>query len=86
MTTQATHRHTDQADAPCLLITVEEAARRLRIGRTTAYALIAEGRLRTVQIGRCRRVPTDSLTAFVEALKIQSDGTATVRQPSTAQG
>jgi predicted DNA-binding transcriptional regulator AlpA len=28
-----------------VLLTVEEAARRLRIGRTTAYRLVAEGQL-----------------------------------------
>lgn len=48
-----------------ILLTVEEAARRLRIGRTTAYRLLAEGQIASIQIGHLRRVPVDALTAFV---------------------
>jgi excisionase family DNA binding protein len=40
-----------------LLLKVAEAAEVLGIGRSTAYELIAEGRLETVHIGRCCRVP-----------------------------
>jgi excisionase family DNA binding protein len=50
-----------------LLLTVEEAARRLRIGRTTAYRLVAEGELASIQIGHLRRIPVDAVTAFVQA-------------------
>jgi len=48
-----------------VLLTVEEAARRLHIGRTTAYRLVAEGQLASIQIGHLRRIPVDALTAFV---------------------
>jgi excisionase family DNA binding protein len=48
-----------------VLLTVEEAARRLHIGRTTAYRLVAEGQLDSIQIGHLRRIPVDALTAFV---------------------
>jgi excisionase family DNA binding protein len=54
---------------PALLLTVEEAARRLRIGRTTAYALIADGDLESVPVGRLRRVPTEALTEYVAKLR-----------------
>ena len=40
-----------------LLVTPEEAARRLSVGRTTVYTLMASGELLSVNIGRCRRVP-----------------------------
>ena len=41
-----------------LLLTAEEAAEALSVGRTTLYALIKEGKLRSVHIGRsCRLHP-----------------------------
>src|SRR5690242_8316590 len=39
-----------------ILLTISEAAERLRIGRSTTYELIAAGRLETVHIGRACRV------------------------------
>ena len=51
-----------------LLLTVEEAARRLRIGRTQMYSLITSGQVQSVTIGRLRRVPVESLTAYVSRL------------------
>lgn len=44
-----------------LLLTVEEAAEVLRVGRTTIFQLIRTGELATVQIGRLRRVSVESL-------------------------
>ncbi|GAA3961932.1 hypothetical protein GCM10023085_50470 [Actinomadura viridis] len=57
---------------PDLLLTVEEAARRLKIGRTLMYSLIASGEVETVTIGRLRRVPTECLTAYVSHLLARS--------------
>jgi excisionase family DNA binding protein len=51
-----------------LLVTPEEAARRLSVGRTTVYALMASGELQSVNIGRCRRVPLSALRSFVARL------------------
>lgn len=59
-------------DEQRLLLTPEEAARRLAIGRTTVYELLSSGALRSVQIGRCRRVPVSALSAFVERLVDQA--------------
>jgi excisionase family DNA binding protein len=55
------------ADAP-LLVTVEEAARRLSIGRTAAYLLVLRGELQSVKIGRARRVVVASLEAYIQRL------------------
>lgn len=52
-----------------ILLTVREAADRLGIGRSTAYELIAAGRLETVHIGRACRVPVDALDRFVDTLR-----------------
>lgn len=49
-----------------LLLTVEEAARRLGIGRTLAWRLIQERQLPSVRVGRCVRVPVRELEAWVE--------------------
>ena len=52
-----------------LLLTVEEAARRLRVGRTIAYRLISTGDLESVKVGRSRRVPAECLSEYVAALR-----------------
>ncbi|MFD8279319.1 helix-turn-helix domain-containing protein [Streptomyces solisilvae] len=52
-------------DPTLVLLTVEEAARRLRIGRTTCFALIRTGELESIDIGRLRRVPADALAAYL---------------------
>ncbi|EFG65001.1 helix-turn-helix domain-containing protein [Streptomyces sp. SPB074] len=53
------------ADATLVLLTVEEAARRLRIGRTTCFALIRAGELESITINHLRRVPADAPAAYV---------------------
>jgi excisionase family DNA binding protein len=52
-----------------LLLTVEEAAEVLAVGRTTVFHLIRTGQLATVQIGRLRRVPMDALHQFTRDLQ-----------------
>ena len=51
-----------------LLLTVEQAARRLNIGRSTLYELLQSGRLKSVTVGRLRRVPTSALSEFIDSL------------------
>ncbi len=51
-----------------LLVTPEEAARRLSLGRTTLYQLIASGEIHSVIIGRSRRVPVSELCSYVARL------------------
>jgi len=52
-----------------LLLTPEEAAETLSIGRTRIYELMALGVLGSVQIGKSRRVPMASVHEFVERLR-----------------
>jgi excisionase family DNA binding protein len=51
-----------------LLLTVEEAADQLGIGRTLMYALIRTGEVESVQIGRLRRVRPADLAAYAARL------------------
>ena len=55
--------------APRLLLTVEEAAERLGIGRTLMYSLVASSQVESVRIGRLRRIPDDALRDFVFRLR-----------------
>ena len=52
-----------------LVLTIEEAAERLGVGRTLMYALVSSGEVESVRIGRLRRVPTDALDAYVARLR-----------------
>ena len=57
------------------LLTIEEAAAVLRIGRTTFYDLIKRGQLRTVHIGRSCRVTRAELDRYVQRLDSQQAAT-----------
>ncbi|MFD3731448.1 excisionase family DNA-binding protein [Streptomyces sp. NPDC058632] len=56
-------------DSALVLLTVEEAARRLRIGRTTCFRLVMSGEIESVTVGRLRRVPVDALSSYVAKLR-----------------
>jgi excisionase family DNA binding protein len=58
----------DQLRLP-LVLTVEEAAHRLAVGRTLMYALVSSGAVESVRIGRLRRVPADALVTFLDELR-----------------
>jgi excisionase family DNA binding protein len=55
------------ASTPPLLVTPEEAARQLGVGRTTVCELMAAGKLPSMKIGRARRVPVEALQRFIAA-------------------
>lgn len=52
-------------DLEPLLLTVEEAARLLAVGRTSVYQLIWDGQLQPVRIGRSVRFTLAQLEQFV---------------------
>lgn len=54
--------------APREMLTVEQAADRLSVSRTTMFALIRDEVVPSVLVGRYRRIPADELAAYVESL------------------
>ena len=52
-----------------LLLSPVQAAKRLGIGRSTLYLLLADGQLESVHIGARRLVPVEGLEQFVERLR-----------------
>jgi excisionase family DNA binding protein len=54
-------------EAPRLL-SIKNACRFLGLSRTTVYALLASGKLRSVTVGRRRFVPSDAIDEFIAAL------------------
>jgi excisionase family DNA binding protein len=55
-----------------LLVSPEEAARALSVGRTTMYRLLAEGAVASVRVGSRRRVPLAALETYVAGLASQA--------------
>lgn len=48
------------------LLTVEELAGQLRIGRSSAYALVKSRQIRSIRIGRSIRIPRNAVAEFIE--------------------
>ena len=48
-----------------LLLSVEEAARRISCGRSHLYELLRRGEIQSVRLGRSRRIPLEALVRFV---------------------
>ncbi len=59
----------EQEYVPVLLLRVEEAARRLGIGRSSMYRLITTGEVESVRVGGLRRIPVPCLEEYVERLR-----------------
>ncbi len=64
-------RHTEregEQNVEKLLYTTTEAADMLGIGRSKIYELMDAGVLRSVKIGRARRIPAEAFRACIESL------------------
>ena len=57
----ATERRPTERE-PDRLLSIEQAARALGIGRTALYSEIGAGRIRSIKVGRRRLVPSSSIT------------------------
>lgn len=61
-------------DRPRVMYRVEEAAELLSLSRDRVYQLIRSNQLRSVRIGRARRVPARALDDYVARLMRGSAG------------
>lgn len=55
-----------------IVLTVEEAANRLGVGRTTMYRLVGTGAIESFTIGRLRKIPADAIDVYVTQLRAAS--------------
>lgn len=58
------------------LLTVEEAAEALGMGRSAVFDQLRRGRLKSVKVGRARRIPVDYIDDFVTLLKTEAESAA----------
>jgi excisionase family DNA binding protein len=65
-----------------LTVRVEEAARRLDIGRTQVFGLIRSGELQSIQVGRRRLIPVKALEDWLA----NQMANATRTEPAQANG
>lgn len=59
-----------------LLLTLDQAAERLAISRSNVYSLVRGGQLRSIKIGKLRRVPVDALSDFIAEAELGADETS----------
>lgn len=62
-----------QERIPRILLTTEEAARALSVGRTKIYELIQKGQLHSLKLGGHRRIPVSALEDFVNRCLEEQD-------------
>lgn len=58
-------RARNEAHSEAIALSVEDAARRISVGRSTIYELIRARAIRTVHIGRRTLVPESELRRFI---------------------
>lgn len=66
----------DHAPAPDRLLSIDEAAATLGIGRTRLYHEVAAGQLSTVKVGRRRLVPAGAIAGYIAGRQVAA-GTGT---------
>jgi excisionase family DNA binding protein len=54
-----------------ILLTPEEAARALNISRSKLFELLQAQALKSVKIGKSRRIPTDAVREYVACLSAE---------------
>lgn len=68
------------------LLTIIEAAARLRIGRSSIYRLIDTGDLDVVHVGRSARIPTQAIDTLIQRLpRTNSHQTKTITSTTTTE-
>ena len=71
----------DTAERTARLHPVETVMERLGVGRSTVFALMSSGELRSCKVGRRRLIPESAIVEFIENLE---QGTRAGAAPSDA--
>jgi excisionase family DNA binding protein len=50
-----------------LLASINETSEALRVGRTSVYSMLSDGRLEAIKVGRRRLVKVESIRRLIEA-------------------
>lgn len=58
------------------LLTVEQAAKRLQVERTTIYRLIRRGELEAIKVGRNRRIAPAALADYITGQRVKAQAEA----------
>jgi excisionase family DNA binding protein len=56
-------------EGAAIAVSIPEAASRLRISRTLMYKLVLAKQVRSVKIGRSRRIPVNAITDYIAKLE-----------------
>lgn len=56
-----------------LLLSIEDAAERLSLGRTTFLQLVYNGAIESVTVGRRRLIPVEGLEDYVARLRLTAE-------------
>lgn len=64
----------ETAPTELALLTPEQFGKRVNVGRTTIYGLLASGEVRSVKVGRLRRIPAPEGDRFAAQLVAEQHG------------
>jgi excisionase family DNA binding protein len=57
------------------LLSLDEAAKRLGVGRSTTKTLLGQGRLRSLKLGKRRLIPEHAVEEFIVGLESEQNAT-----------
>jgi excisionase family DNA binding protein len=65
MDVRSTRRASEVSLQPKLLLTIDEAAIAMSLGRTVLYGLVMRNEVASIKLGRSRRIPMVALQEYV---------------------
>jgi excisionase family DNA binding protein len=78
--TQPTEQPRTDGTLEGVLLSIKDVQRILKCSRSTVYSLFDDGKLRSVKIGKSRRVWSEDVKAYINALQEESDARLAVVQ------
>jgi excisionase family DNA binding protein len=66
------------------LLNIESVMDQLGVGRSTVFALLASGQLRSLKVGRRRLVPESAIVQFIDSLQFTGGGNERAQEAAPA--